>query len=510
MFDHIRLQLCGCMFYFVLLGTSCNLFRYSSPNQPFVVSSVDALAETAYVCEIYGWADEVASIPAFAINNLMRIQPSSYYDTQEVWTTDKWILGWCGRRKAILHMPCNEELDEWGKRHFSKPEYHNLYIKLDNNSSRVNKRFNKGGSIIATPVLHEYPYGRLILSKDLDFKIKKFLHNQRVQVGRDGNFLEIDTAWLKVGHVDELVNFLPISDRSGFKLVVPAPQKGLQIIKEMAEKFPARAMFYEPGSKELEGSVTGSENRWIEVSEADIPSEKWTYVRIWKGKGAGQVAKVHKIDRNRIIIEHVWDLRYLKILSEGTNKYSASGKMAIAIEGFCDEMPVWFDLPDETSRFLLVTESRMWISANGKEIPAVMAISELAKDPLLARVNYEADIRCQQIERYLRNALGLQSSDVLYIPVLFASAYKDFSNVFTLIPNNVNFQVFNNEVICLRSCGPRIDLSDDNTDCFLQMTRQILSSTGLNVHILDGWNALHRNNGGARCGINVWRRLKAN
>ena len=494
------------LFCFVIFGAGCVLFRHFSPRTPFIVPSVDAFSERAYVYEIAGWADEVAGISGIGATNLIRI-PYSCYGTLEVWTTDKWIFGWKGTRRAVLHLPGNEALDIWGKEYFSKPEYHNLYIRLDSKSSDITERFNRGGSIMATPPLPGYPFGRLVISRELDVRIKNFFRKQKVQTGKDGNFLEIDTAWLKVGHVDELVNFLPVLDEGRFKLVVPAPLESLQIIKEVAKKIPGRAIFYTPGSKEVEGRVKRSGSRWIEVEGCEIPSEKWTYLRIWKGKGAGQVARVHKADKTRVIIEYVWDLRYGILSSENTeiNKRSPSCQIALAIEGFCDEMPIWFDLPDETSRFLLVTGSRMWISESGEEIPAVMAIDELVDDVLLTRVNTEAAVRCRKIEAYLQNALGLKDSDVLHMPVLFVSAYEDISNVFALMPNNVNFQVFNREVICLRPCGPRIDLFDDNSDPFLQSTFRILASTGLNVHVLDGWDALHRNNGGARCGMNVWR-----
>ncbi|WP_249728671.1 protein-arginine deiminase domain-containing protein, partial [Bacillus paralicheniformis] len=49
-------------------------------------------------------------------------------------------------------------------------------------------------------------------------EIRYLLYAQKVQ-----SPIEIYSDWLAVGHVDEIINFVPIQNEKGFKLLVASP-----------------------------------------------------------------------------------------------------------------------------------------------------------------------------------------------------------------------------------------------------------------------------------------------
>jgi hypothetical protein len=56
--------------------------------------------------------------------------------------------------------------------------------------------------------------------------------------------------------------------------------------------------------------------------------------------------------------------------------------------------------------------------------------------------------------------------------------------------------------------GPRRGEGEGATDVFVEEWTRALAGIGVRPVFLDGWNALHRLDGGARCGTNVLRRRR--
>lgn len=54
----------------------------------------------------------------------------------------------------------------------------------------------------------------------LYYVLRRFLHAQKVQAS-----IEIYTDWLIVGHVDEVVNFVPARNEKGFQVLLASPRK---------------------------------------------------------------------------------------------------------------------------------------------------------------------------------------------------------------------------------------------------------------------------------------------
>jgi len=95
--------------------------------------------------------------------------------------------------------------------------------------------FDSTGNLECTPPStsaagKRYPWGRMYFGpgragEELDDLTKNFLKKQRVQEP-----IEIDTNWLAVGHVDEIISFVPASGSKGFKLLLASPKRAYEIL----------------------------------------------------------------------------------------------------------------------------------------------------------------------------------------------------------------------------------------------------------------------------------------
>ncbi|MCX7804384.1 MAG: hypothetical protein N3A38_04245 [Planctomycetota bacterium] len=80
----------------------------------------------------------------------------------------------------------------------------------------------------------KYPFGRILYgggaAGKMDKHIREFLAAQKFQ-----HPIEIDTNWLAVGHVDEVISFIPSAGPSGkgFRVVIASPRKAISILKEL-------------------------------------------------------------------------------------------------------------------------------------------------------------------------------------------------------------------------------------------------------------------------------------
>jgi protein-arginine deiminase len=122
--------------------------------------------------------------------------------------------------------------------------------------------FDSHGNLEASPAVtvngKRYRFGRIYYGpgrpyEKLDEQVREFLHKQVVQAP-----FEIDTNWLTVGHVDEVVTFVPTNATSGnrFKLLIASPQKAYTILDGLARTNPTARMFV---GRSLDGGATSLE-----------------------------------------------------------------------------------------------------------------------------------------------------------------------------------------------------------------------------------------------------------
>lgn len=474
-------------------------------REPFVLPHALAPVERIYLSAQTGWASELAALPGLGSKLVVvaadGVDAGSGDDARSPWTTDEWALGWQGDQRAVLHLPGERRLAAWGLRQFADVRAAGAYLDPFHVRPPPLHRFDMGGAVMASPPVPGFPQGRILVARDAQEPIKAFFRQQQKQVGAAGELIELDTAWLKIGHVDELVGFVPYGTGGCFRLIYPDPDMGLQLLRRAP---PERALFWTAGAAEQAGAVRRAGNRWIETAGSPVRSNHWRFVRVWAGKGAGQVAHVAGVQSGRVIVDEVWNTA--AGTAGLTNTWLAGDGLARAVEGRCESMPVWFEWPDETSRYLLVTGAQMWEDAGGEAFPAVVSAGELVADPHFVALNERAGARIRQSVANTLTALGLPAEYALPVPALFAACPAETPQAFAFAPSLVNLQVCNGAIILLRPFGPRLDAADDATDLFQSAAARTLGKNdAAQLHFLDGWNTLHRRNGGARCALNVWR-----
>jgi hypothetical protein len=462
--------------------------------QAFVIPPCTAPAKMALACEAAKWADRVAGLPGLnrpgsvvPVEASLGVAPRS-----PAWTADAWVFGYRSGEVAALQMPGDRGLAEWGREQF--PPRHWARIAIGKPREFPEARFDAGGNVLVSPpVAGRFRWGLIITSRQMQQPIKDFLKAQRAQTTPNGELVEIDTSWLKVGHVDEVVAFVPDTKRRGFRMVLPDPEAGLKLLAAVP---PETALF---ACAQVAGRVSAAGARFLEDQHRDFGKRRPGYVRIISGKGAGLVARVKRAEGNRLVIDRVWDLRDI----------SPALAVGAAREGRVESMPIWFDVPDSSSRYLAVESCRMWLDGGGEEFPAVISAGELAGDKSLAKAAQAIAQRIYGpggIQGVLWRALGFDEKHTLRLPALFQSL-DDGRSAAAIVPNPVNLVCLGDEVICLAPFGCGLARADAGSDVFRRAWSEAFEKLGLQAHFLDGWDSLHRLDGGARCGTNVLRLL---
>jgi protein-arginine deiminase len=92
------------------------------------------------------------------------------------------------------------------------------------------------GNLEATPPHTDrkgrlHPFGRIITGKQRELAmhpgVMRFLEAQSVQWPP----IVVDTTWLLIGHVDEVVNFVPAKGKPGFKVLLPSPKAARDMLE---------------------------------------------------------------------------------------------------------------------------------------------------------------------------------------------------------------------------------------------------------------------------------------
>ena len=90
--------------------------------------------------------------------------------------------------------------------------------------------FDSTGNLECTPPVKNFPWGRIYFGpgrplEEMDADTKTFLKQQIVQKP-----IEIDTNFLAVGHVDEIITFVKASGGKGFRLLLASPKRAYTIL----------------------------------------------------------------------------------------------------------------------------------------------------------------------------------------------------------------------------------------------------------------------------------------
>lgn len=94
------------------------------------------------------------------------------------------------------------------------------------------------GNLEVSPPVPGFPQGRILTGKqkELTFhpELLAFLEKQNAQWPP----LFVDVSWLTIGHVDEVVNFVPAPDRQGWRALLPCPDSARALLEGLPENQP--------------------------------------------------------------------------------------------------------------------------------------------------------------------------------------------------------------------------------------------------------------------------------
>jgi len=93
--------------------------------------------------------------------------------------------------------------------------------------------FDGGGNLEVSPPVtvgsKEYLFGRVIYGAEGLYgpqaAIRQFLAAQGIQ-----DPIEVDTTWLAIGHIDEVISFVPVNTARGFKMLIASPAAAQTIL----------------------------------------------------------------------------------------------------------------------------------------------------------------------------------------------------------------------------------------------------------------------------------------
>ncbi|MGH9902166.1 MAG: protein-arginine deiminase family protein, partial [Pyrinomonadaceae bacterium] len=106
----------------------------------------------------------------------------------------------------------------------------------------------------------EYKFGRIVYgmdpvdpTRDMQAEVRDFLHAQQVQEP-----FWIDTGWLIVGHVDEVISFCPMKNAPHkFKVLLASPKRAVDILTDLKSKGNGGAPLFQGIKMVAGGSAAG-------------------------------------------------------------------------------------------------------------------------------------------------------------------------------------------------------------------------------------------------------------
>jgi hypothetical protein len=334
-----------------------------------------------------------------------------------------------------------------------------------------------------------------------------FFRDQRVQ-----DPITLDVDWLAVGHVDEVLQFIP-SD-SGFDVVVNSPMLGLCLLgsgrarPECQGASPRGVLFAADGTDRdsMRGTYLGrianaDSQSFVPI---DPPRKKSDYhhVRIFEGRGAGQIASIRGVTRGRFRIERVWRTR--SISSEGWTVERDCHLEKCPPRIRSRPRTTWFIRPDSTSRFVLLEDSKLWYSADlARAIPAAITSGELMDDRRFVKLNRRVADRIEVTMARLHRSITTEHGTIR-VPTLFVGRTDPKGrivdrSVVAMSPNQANLQSVGTLTYLAEPYGP----AGDGSDPF----KEWLDAHVPGAVFLDSWAAYHRLDGGVHCATYVTRQL---
>lgn len=317
-----------------------------------------------------------------------------------------------------------------------------------------------GGNIEVTPPSPKHKLGRICVGTTISKQQERFFASQEVQPP-----FTIDTKWLAVGHVDEIVSYWRWNKATTkMDVIIASPRLAYTILKYQGtpvsvfppptnpgpvppapagepEDIPDHATFFAIGATAEGIAEEGTPTTLVDF-DADFmdPSQPiWQFVRIYDGTGAGQIAHIEAVlDANTLLIDLVWadyPLANPPFIPD-TEELRGAGRAAGLLGFVPDRDVIWHDgiVPDATSKYVLLEDTLYWPRPEdgapagfpffGVD-PATVNKKDL--DPTIAKgrdlrfVNIDAQKKIETVRQNIIDALKPDVPNFIEVPVIYTA-----------------------------------------------------------------------------------------
>ena len=210
-------------------------------------------------------------------------------DTVEIGRNVVWKNGTLQQEPAVLcglrgkHTPENPyhtALDSHIENYFSERNAHLIHTGEPREGTHWIDWF--GNLEVSPPVTdsagNAFPFGRVLVGaqgeRGMHPDVLAFLEAQGLQTPP----VVVDTSWLVIGHIDEVVNFIPSAQPPGFKVLLPSPTTARKVLEQTTAQNKGNALCFFGTSEEctvealLHNVANSEESRAIDTKIAETQS----------------------------------------------------------------------------------------------------------------------------------------------------------------------------------------------------------------------------------------------
>lgn len=351
-----------------------------------------------------------------------------------------------------------------------------------------------GGNLQVSYPSTANPNGQMVIGDDISLELHNFITSQEVQP-----VFDIPVGWLRVGHIDEVINFT----HNPAQVAVASPVLAFDLLDGIDPDDRGRSVFFATGAQPVsdEASADATADNRIETG-IDHTGDTWNYIRIYEDSGsgaAGQVAHISHRGDGFLEIDEVWNTTSKVVPGSGASHYIMEYMFGTTTAPYSDTG--WFNLPLRGDRYVLMEGTQAWRTGT----PAVITVAEVLADSDLRNLNTVN--AATLIEDEIKDALNDElDPDPVFVevPVIFVGNRVGFDtggSAVAFTPGLVNFQVVDNHLYFPRQFGP-LDPSTGE-DIFERETRRVLPD----LFFVDDWVHYHINLGEVHCGTSAKRRI---
>ncbi|XP_074074394.1 protein-arginine deiminase type-3 [Macrotis lagotis] len=221
---------------------------------PWIMTPSTLPPVEVYVCKVRNNTNFVEAVAQLAkkAGCKLTICPQNE-NRNDRWIQDEMELGYIQAPHktfpVVFDSPRNGELQDFPYKRILGPDFG--YVTREPRDKSVSGLDSFGNLEVSPPVVangKEYPLGRILIGGNLPGSsgrrvtqvVRDFLYAQKVQPP-----VELFVDWLAVGHVDELLSFVPAPDDKGFRLLLASPGACFKLFQEKQKWGHGRALLFE-------------------------------------------------------------------------------------------------------------------------------------------------------------------------------------------------------------------------------------------------------------------------